>query len=153
MHVSDVCWVTELMFTTQTLRLPRVGDFCAQLLSSQKRRIPDDEIRFGRFGLDRLAFGFRAGCGRASFIFPRNIVTLPDVGKALAAFDGGDTFFKGKGLAGGIGLDRLLLAEELAEVVEMGLGGGAFAEIGKLPAFDEILEVAQAFRPALKVPS
>jgi hypothetical protein len=52
------------------------------------------------------------------------VIAEPDVGKADAAAGFADLLLEGVALAGWVGLGWGLLAEELAEFVEMGLGAG-----------------------------
>ncbi len=72
------------------------------------------------------------------------MAAFPDVNEAVftfGAFGGGgggvDGFFEGVVLAGGVGLGGGGLVEEVAEVEEMFVGGGAFGKGCAGPFLDE----------------
>ena len=74
------------------------------------------------------------------------MVSFPDVNEAVFAFGtfgsgggGVDGFFEGVVLAGAIRLSGGGLVEEMAEVEEVFVGGGAFGESCASPFFDELL--------------
>ena len=60
-----------------------------------------------------------------AFVLPGEAAALPHIGKALAAFGGGDVFLKGVRVPGLIGGDGVRLVEHFAEVYEVGLSSGA----------------------------
>jgi hypothetical protein len=47
-------------------------------------------------------------------------------------------FFEGVALAGGIDIQRFRLVDQLAQVVEMALRGGDFADPDRAPFLDEV---------------
>jgi hypothetical protein len=75
----------------------------------------------------------------------------PDVGPALAAAGLGHAALEG--VPGAVRVDRggLGLAEQVAEIEKMLLGGRAFGEIGPLPFGDEVLR--EHARPFSKGPN
>jgi hypothetical protein len=73
-----------------------------------------------------------------AFVFPAEEPFFPNVGEALAAVVGGDVLFEGKRLSGAVCLDGLGVPQKFADVVEVGLRGGALAEGGGFPAIDKI---------------
>ena len=73
------------------------------------------------------------------FVFPSEKAPLPDVGEAFAAAGLGDAFLEGERLTGGIGLDRIVVAEHRAQIEKMRLRGGALGERDRLPFLDELL--------------
>lgn len=72
-----------------------------------------------------------------AFVFPGEAVLAADIGPTLAASGLGGAFFEGEGVAFGVFGDRVLDAEKLAEVDEMGLGGGALLQLDRPPSGDE----------------
>ncbi len=69
-----------------------------------------------------------------AFVFPGEVAAVPDVGEAFAAAELFGALLEGVGLAGGVGFDRGGDAEGVAEVDEVGLGGGALGEGDAAPA-------------------
>ena len=74
-----------------------------------------------------------------ALVFPAEVAAHPDVGPALAAVGLADAALEGVPGAVGIGLGRLGLAEQVAQIEKVLLVGGAFGEIGRLPLGDEFL--------------
>jgi hypothetical protein len=60
-----------------------------------------------------------------ALVFPSEAAVLPDVGPAFAACGLRRALLKGEPFSLGVGLDRVIDAEELTEVVEVGLGRAA----------------------------
>ena len=73
-----------------------------------------------------------------ALVFPGEVVAEPDVGEAGAAAGFADLFFKGIALTGGVGGGRVGLAEEVAEIDELGLGAGSLRLRVDLPAMNEV---------------
>jgi hypothetical protein len=75
----------------------------------------------------------------SAFVFPDEFVFVPDVGTAAIAayFIGGG--FEGEEFAVGVGVEGSRVADELADVEEVGLGGGDFFELDLAPFGDELL--------------
>jgi hypothetical protein len=72
-----------------------------------------------------------------ALVFPGEAALAPDINPALAARGLGRTFLEGEPFALGVGADRVFLAQQRAEVVEMGLRCGAFLQLGGPSLFDE----------------
>ena len=94
-----------------------------------------------------LAIGFGEVLVLAfALVFPGEMAAFPDVDEAevaLGAAGGGgegvDGFVEAVVVAGGVGFDGVFDAEEEAEVVEVGLGGGFFGEGRVGPFRDELI--------------
>ena len=72
-----------------------------------------------------------------ALVFPGEAALAPDIGPALAAGGLGGALLEGEPLALGVGGDRVILAQQRAQVVEMGLRGGALLDFGGSPFLDE----------------
>jgi hypothetical protein len=103
--------------------------------------VGDDEKRGRAEGL-----GIAEKLGKGGFqvlalalVFPAEAILAPDIGPAFTAGSFGDATLEGEPFAFGVGGDGRGDVEEVAEVVEMGLGGGAFLELHLPPFVDEIL--------------
>ncbi len=73
------------------------------------------------------------------FVFPAEMIAHPDIGPALFVFAGFHAFLEGVPSAVGIGLGRLGLAEQFAEVEKVLLAGAPLGEGHALPLGDELL--------------
>jgi hypothetical protein len=74
-----------------------------------------------------------------ALVFPSEAVFTPDVGPALAPGGFGRALFEGEEFTLGVFGDRVLKAQQRAEVVEMGLGGRAFLQFDRAPFTDKFL--------------
>ncbi len=74
-----------------------------------------------------------------ALVLPGEAVVSPDVGPAVPAAGLGRAALEGVPLAGGIVVKGLGLAEQVAEVVEVGLRSGAFLLVHRPPFVHELL--------------
>ena len=74
-----------------------------------------------------------------ALVLPAEVAAHPDVGPAVAAVGLVDAALEGVPGAVGVGLGRLGLAEQVAQVEEVLLAGGALGERHLLPLGDEFL--------------
>ena len=74
-----------------------------------------------------------------AFVFPAKEVLLPNVGPAVSAAVFGRTSLEGEPLPLRIGLLRLGVADQFAQVEKMGLRGGALREVNLAPLGDKAL--------------
>lgn len=72
-----------------------------------------------------------------ALVLPCEMAALPNVGKALAVLDGRNVLLKGEAIAGLIGGGGMWLAQDFAQVDEMGLRGGPLGKLAGLPTFDK----------------
>ena len=73
-----------------------------------------------------------------AFVFPAEMIALPDIGEAIAAAVLGGALFKAEGLARGIGGGGRGVIEKGAEIEEMLLGGGPFLQFHPPPLRNEL---------------
>ena len=86
--------------------------------------------------LQQLPVGF-IEIGVLAFVFPAEIAALENIGEALAAVLLGDAIFKGEVFAGGIVFGWRGMTDEMTEIEEVFLAGGAFLQFGVPPFIDE----------------
>ena len=98
----------------------------------------DEEGRAGEVFavLEKLLVG-RGQVLVLALVLPGEVAPVPDVGVAFPAAGLGDALLEGVEGAALVGGGRVGLAEDFAQVAEVGLGGGAFGEGGGLPTGDE----------------
>ena len=75
----------------------------------------------------------------APVAFPGEAITALEIGPDIATGGPGCGFLVGETFARRVGGDRVLDAEQAAEVIEMRLRGAAFLQLGRVPFVDEFL--------------
>ena len=91
-----------------------------------------------RIGREPAKVGKDSGSALA-FVFPSEVAFVPNIGPTFAAAGLMNAALERVPGAVGIGLGRIRLLQQIAEVEEMLLGGAALGQIGSFPLGDEFL--------------
>ena len=74
-----------------------------------------------------------------AFIFPSEAALSPNVGPTISAACLGRALLERIGISGWVGVVGFGFAEEVAEVIEVGLGGGSFGLGNRAPLVNKLL--------------
>jgi len=69
------------------------------------------------------------------FVFPRKEISLPDIGESFASARFGRALLKCEPFTRWVGRDRILMAQQGTNVIEMGLSRRALGKRDRLPFF------------------